>query len=165
MKLTIATALVLAIALSACQKQQNPTSQEAQTPSTPAQDVFVGCYGIHKDKPAQIKISLDNNQYTMQMKEPASAKTVWDKPESLKLISTDEAWDFFGVNQLDLNKSDVESVIARPDKMMVLAKVKSVAQHINPHLDSPYVVYIFKGSNTIYQMPCDDTPLDIIKYH
>lgn len=163
MKRLISMACVL-LALSACQKQPTDTPK-AQESTAQAPSEFVGCYSIHKNKPAQIKINLEHDAYTMQMKEPAGAKSVWDKPESLKLISTDEAWDFFGVNPLDLNKSDVESVIARPDKMMVLAKVKSVAQHINPHLDSPYVVYIFKGSNTIYQVPCDDTPLDIVKYH
>lgn len=99
----------------------------------------------------------------MQMKEPDGAKTLWDNPEPLDEISVDKAWDYFGVNALSLDKSDVERVLARPDEMMVLAKVKDASQNINPLLDSAYVVYIFKGANTIYQVPCDETPVDIIK--
>ncbi len=124
---------------------------------------FVGCYSIDKNLPAQIKISQRADGFVMQMKEPDQAKTPWDKPEPLDEISVDKAWEYFGVNALSLDKSDVESVLARPDEMMVLAKIKETSQNINPLLDSDYMVYIFKGANTIYQVPCDDKPLDIIK--
>lgn len=147
---------IVLLLLSGCQKVSD-------THAVHTQGDFVGCYTIDKAKPSQIKINLDDNQYTMQMKEPIGAKTVWDKPEPLDVMTVDTAWQFFGVNHLDLNKSDVEAVIARPDNMMVLAQVKTASHNTNPHLDSPYVVYIFRGANTIYKVACDDTPINIIK--
>ena len=145
--------------LTACEKPtQTSTTQQIQQGGE-----FVGCYTIDKAKPAQIKINHDNGVYTMQMKEPVGAKTIWDNPEPLDEMTIGDAWQFFGVNMLGLEKSDLQAVIARPDKMMVLAQIKSASQNINPRLDSSYVVYIFRGANTIYQVACDDVPLDIIK--
>lgn len=123
---------------------------------------FVGCYTINPHLPAQIKISQQNDHYVMQMKEPAGSSSVWDKPELLNVVKIDDAWKFFSVNALELNKSDIQAVLARPDNIMVLAKVKSASKNINPMLDSEFLVYIFRGSNTIYQVPCDETPMDIV---
>ena len=153
--------LLMMMALMGCQKQETQAQKVGQTASNDSD--FVGCYTINKDTPAQIKITKEADSYAMQMKEPKGAKRIWDNPEPLRVLSVDEAWRFFAVNHLDLNKSDVETVIARADEMMVLAKVKDSAKNINPHLDSSHVVYIFKGSNTIYQVACDDTPITIIK--
>lgn len=146
--------LCLSLLLVACNQEKPSLQASENSPSD-----FVGCYTINQQSPAQIKISEQDGKYTMQMKEPQGASSVWDSPESLELVDVGSAWQFFAVNQLDLNKSDVEAVLARPDKMMVLAKIKSASKNINPRLDSAFVVYIFRGSNTIYQVPCDDTPI------
>ncbi|STZ55505.1 Uncharacterised protein [Moraxella lacunata] len=153
--------ILFALGLTAC-NQTTPTDN-APVKADGQAGVFVGCYSVEKNSPAQIKVSEQAGGFVMQMKEPDGAKTLWDSPEPLDEISVDEAWDYFGVNALSLDKSDVERVLARPDEMMVLAKIKDASQNINPLLDSPYVVYIFKGANTIYQVPCDDTPVDIVK--
>lgn len=157
MSFKILPLVVILSALGAC-------SKPVQTTSAQQNGEFAGCYTIDKAKPAQIKINQDGDKYTMQMKEPVGAKTIWDNPEPLELMTINDAWQFFGVNMLDLDKSDLHAVIARPDKMMVLAQVKQVSQNTNPRLDSPYVVYIFRGANTIYQVACDDVPLNIIHH-
>lgn len=145
---------ILSLLLVAC-NQEKPSLQASE--NSPID--FVGCYTINQQSPAQIKISQQEHGYVMQMKEPQGASAVWDKPERLEVLNVDSAWQFFAVNKLDINNSDVEAVLARPDKMMVLAKIKSTSKNINPRLDSAFVVYIFRGSNTIYQVPCDDTPI------
>lgn len=160
MKIITLLPLFMMMVVMGCQKERTPAQPDAK--ATNGRD-FVGCYTIKQDTPAQIKVSKEADHYVMQMKEPKGAGRVWDNPEPLEMLDIDEAWTFFAVNHLDLNKSDVEAVIARPDKMMALAKVKDSVKNINPHLDSAHVVYIFKGSNTIYQVACDETPLDIIK--
>ncbi|OOR87564.1 hypothetical protein LP123_08185 [Moraxella bovis] len=154
--------IFFALGLTAC-NQTAPTDNAPTAKADGQAEAFVGCYSVEKNSPAQIKVSEQAGGFFMQMKEPDGAKTLWDNPEPLDEISVDEAWDYFGVNALSLDKSDVERVLARPDEMMVLAKIKDASQNINPLLDSPYVVYIFKGANTIYQVPCDDTPVDIVK--
>lgn len=157
---------LLLLALTACQEPA-PTDKtltvNQETTSQTDTAHFNGCYAVEKNTPAQIKISTNDGQFVMQMKEPSSSASAWDKPEPLDVMSVERAWEYFGVNALSLNKSDVESVLARPDEMMILAKIKPATQNINPLIDSPYVVYIFKGANTIYQVACDDTPVDIIK--
>lgn len=160
---------IFILMLSACQQPNDSsiniqTNQSVGEQATDDTSAFVGCYTIDKHKPAQIKITHDGNAYFMQMKEPKGASTIWDQPETIYSLDIDSAWEFYKVNALSLDKSDIEMVIARPDHMMVLAKVKSSTININPLLDSPYVVYIFRGSNTIYQVECDDEQLNIISY-
>lgn len=150
------------LSLTAC-NQSVPTDNAPTAKADKQARLFVGCYSVDKNNPAQIKVSEQAGGFVMQMKEPDGAKMPWDNPEPLDEISVDQAWNYFSVNALSFDKSDVERVLARPDEMMVLAKVKDASQNINPLLDSHYVVYIFKGVNTIYQVPCDDTPVDIIK--
>lgn len=153
---------LFALGLTAC-NQPAPTDN-APTAKTDGQaETFLGCYSVEKNSPAQIKVSEQAGSFVMQMKEPEGAKTLWDNPEPLDEISVDKAWEYFGVNALSLEKSDIERVLARPDQMMILAKLKDASQNINPLLDAPYVVYIFKGANTIYQVSCDDEPMNIIK--
>lgn len=154
--------LLFILALTAC-NQSAPIDDVAPDKANRQAKIFVGCYGVEKNGLAQIKISEQAGNFVMQMKEPDGAKTPWDSPEPLDEISIDKAWDYFGVNALSLEKSDIERVLARPDQMMILAKLKDASQNINPLLDAPYVVYIFKGANTIYQVSCDDEPVNIIK--
>ncbi len=152
-------ALMMALGLAAC---DDKTAQVATSKESTVQQAvdFTGCYTIKKDGPAQIKISQTDGKWVMQMKEPQSSDKVWDNPEALVLIDTQKAWEFFGVNALGLDRADVEAVLARPDNMMLLAKVKSASKNVNPLLDSEFVVYIFRGSNTIYPVACDETPID-----
>lgn len=162
MKFSIkAVVFLMGIWLCAC--NQSPQTKIEPTTQESTNSAFIGCYTINYHTPAQIKISQQNNQYVMQMKEPTGAKSVWDTPEPLNVMDIDAAWDFFAVNALNLNKSDIQAVLARPDKMMVLAHIKPASKNINPMLDSAFVVYIFRGSNTIYQVECDDTLVDIVK--
>lgn len=160
------TLLLLAslLTLSACNKNTPEPTTEKTSQTATTNQAFVGCYTINFHGPAQIKISEQDQKLVMQMKEPKGSKNIWDNPEPIHNIEIDKAWEFFKVNTLDLNKSDVQSVIARPDNLMVLAKIKEASKNINPKLDSQYVVYIFQGSNTIYQVDCDDTQIDIIKH-
>lgn len=119
-------------------------------------DELVGCYGVVQDEPAQIKISRTQEGFSMQMREPEGAKGVWDAAEPLRVLSIDEGWSYFKVNALDLNKSDAQHIIARTDGVMALMHIKPSVQNINPRLDSPYVMHILQGSNTVYRLPCDD---------
>ena len=137
--------LLFILALTAC-NQSAPIDDVAPDKANRQAKTFVGCYGVEKNGLAQIKISEQAGNFVMQMKEPDGAKTPWDSPEPLDEISI-----------------DIERVLARPDQMMILAKLKDASQNINPLLDAPYVVYIFKGANTIYQVSCDDEPVNIIK--
>lgn len=156
---TLLSVSMLCLVVGACSRSTNTNTNEANVGDMAH---FEGCYTIDKTALAQIKISQQDGRFVMQMKEPSTASTTWDAPEILDEISVDKAWEYFGVNALSLDKSDIEHVLSRQDGLMVLAKVKSASHHINPLLDSPYVVYIFRGANTIYQVACDDTPLDIV---
>ena len=40
---------------------------------------FIGCYTINNDEPAQIKISKQDYEWIMQMKEPPASNQVWDE--------------------------------------------------------------------------------------
>ena len=157
-KLTLPLMLVLGMVACGDKGAQTKTQESSANQATD----FTGCYTIKADSPAQIKISQANGQWVMQMKEPKGSENTWDKPEALTVMDNAKAWEFFGVNTLGLDNSDVEQVLARPDNMMLLAKVKSASKNVNPLLDSEFVVYIFRGSNTIYPVACDDTPISII---
>ncbi|MGB2081732.1 MAG: hypothetical protein ACPHVJ_02185, partial [Psychrobacter sp.] len=63
-----------AIFLSAC----NDTSPQADTEVAADLSVFEGCYTVSQDEPAQIKVSQQDDTWVMQMKEPVTAKRVWD---------------------------------------------------------------------------------------
>ncbi|WP_066803167.1 hypothetical protein [Moraxella oblonga] len=149
---------LMLLTLTACGEQTHTKSNP--TPTT--NNELVGCYSVHKDGTAQIKISHDDG-YVMQMKEPNGATQAWDKPEALDELALDKAWEFFRVNTLDLQSADLSHVIARPDGMMALAKVNPTVANVNPLVDGGYVVHIVQGVNVIYQVPCDDVPLEIVK--
>lgn len=148
-RLTCMMALVLSVALTACQKNDTP----AQT-TDPQVSSLVGCYTISRDEPAQIKINQTADGFSMQM-QTLKANRAWDNPEPLQVLDIASGWRYFQVNTLDFNKEDVEQIIARPDGVMALAKLQDTAMNVNPRLDSPYVMYIVQGSNTVYQVPCD----------
>ncbi|AMN67073.1 MAG: hypothetical protein N2B60_09515 [Psychrobacter sp.] len=119
--------------------------------------IFEGCYTVSNDEPAQIKVSQQAGKWVMQMKEPASAKRVWDTAEPLEVLDNSEIPKFFSINP-----DNVDAVIGRPDRVLVMAHVKPVYANIDPLLDSEYLSYIYKGANTIYRVECDEVNTDIL---
>ena len=156
---------ILATSLTACSvlfltscSDNNSTAADTKEVE-PAVDlsIFEGCYTVSSDEPAQIKVSEQQGVWVMQMKEPASAKRVWDTPEPLEIVKSSEIPKFFSIDP-----DNVDAVIARPDRVLVLAHVKPVYANIDPLLDSEYLSYIYKGSNTIYRVKCDEINTDIL---
>ena len=145
-----------ALLLSACGDKD---STQAGTETAVASDlsVFAGCYTVSQDEPAQIKVSQQDGAWIMQMKEPASAKRVWDNPEPLEVIENSDIPQFFSIDP-----DNVDAVIGRPDRVLVLAHVKPAYANIDPLLDSEYLSYIYRGANTIYRVECDDVNTDIL---
>lgn len=119
--------------------------------------VFEGCYTVSNDEPAQIKVSQQAGKWVMQMKEPATAKRVWDTAEPLEELDNSEIPKFFSIDP-----DNVDAVIGRPDRVLVMAHVKPVYANIDPLLDSEYLSYIYKGANTIYRVECDEVNTDIL---
>ncbi|MFZ2844052.1 hypothetical protein [Psychrobacter sp.] len=143
--------------LTAC-NDSSSSKIDAKTVETAADlSVFEGCYTVSHDEPAQIKVSQQGGSWVMQMKEPASAKRVWDDAEPLEVIESSDIPKFFSIDP-----DNVDAVIGRPDRVLVLAHVKPVYANIDPLLDSEYLSYIYKGANTIYRVECDDVNTDIL---
>ena len=143
--------------LTAC-NDSSGSKIDAKTVETAADlSVFEGCYTVSNDEPAQIKVSQQGGSWVMQMKEPASAKRVWDDAEPLEVIENSDIPKFFSIDP-----DNVDAVIGRPDRVLVLAHVKPVYANIDPLLDSEYLSYIYKGANTIYRVECDDVNTDIL---
>lgn len=117
--------------------------------------MFSGCYTVSHDEPAQIKVSQQPQGLVMQMKEPKSANRVWDDPEPLEVMPMDKVSKYFSVDP-----KNVEGIIGRPDRVLVMAQVKQAYVNIDPTLDSQYLGYILQGANTIYKVECDDTPAE-----
>lgn len=153
-RLTVGMAVSCSLFLTACNDRdtQNDSKTEAVDLS-----VFEGCYTVSHDEPAQIKVSQQDDLWVMQMKEPASAKRVWDNPEPLEVIANSDVPQFFSIDP-----DNVDAVIGRPDRVLVLAHVKPVYANIDPLLDSEYLSYIYRGANTIYRVECDDVNTDIL---
>ena len=164
-KLSLAIVCVLSLNLSACSKPQNPTSASNETTATQSadsNDVFVGCYTVSHSEPAQIKIikngdSKSGESYAMQMREFNDPTKNWDKPETMQVIANDspDIQKYFDIKAGE-NKY-LEKVIARPDRVFVLAKITDSFASLNPQFDSPYLGYIYKGSNTVYKVDCEQT--------
>lgn len=112
---------------------------------------FTGCYTVSKDNPAQIKVSKDGFEWTMQMKEPNTSHTVWDPAEPLEVISRDEIPKFFSIDP-----DHIDAIISRPDRVFVLAHIKPEYANIDPLLDGEYISYLYDGANVIYKVDCDD---------
>lgn len=150
-----------ALLLVGCDNSQQPKSvNETDNSAAVAQpdlSVFAGCYTVSHDEPAQIKVSEQNGKWVMQMKEPASANRVWDTPEPLEVMSAKEIPKYFSIEP-----KNVDAIIGRPDRVLVMAHVKSVYANIDPSLDSEYLSYIYKGANTIYRVECDEVNTDIL---
>lgn len=145
-----------ALFLSAC----NDSNTQADTEVVEAvadMSVFEGCYTVSHDEPAQIKVSQQEGAWVMQMKEPASAKRVWDDAEPLEVLENSDIPKFFSIDP-----DNVDAVIGRPDRVLVLAHIKPVYANIDPLLDSEYLSYIYRGANTIYRVECDDVNTDIL---
>lgn len=147
--------MVLLSSLTACQK--TPTSADSTqslTAVTAQQDTLAGCYTVTHTEPAQIKISRHGDNYSMQMRQYNDPSKDWDTPTPMQVLSSDDAeiGKFFDINAGE--HSYVEKVIARPDRVFVLAKITDSFASLNPQYDSPYLGYIYKGSNTIYKVSC-----------
>ncbi|MFA9485432.1 MULTISPECIES: hypothetical protein [unclassified Moraxella] len=158
--------LCLLIFLVACQKSDEQDISTITAPSdtqvSVQMDAVVGCYTVSHDEPAQIKISQDDGVLVMQMKEPKGSSSVWDKPEPLEVLNIPTGWRYFKANGFDISQDDIEQIVARKDGAMVLAQVKESIKNINPLLDSRHIMYIVHGSNTVYQVSCDDDLIDLL---
>ena len=164
-KVGMAMVCAISLNLAACNKPQSPatTSSDGAKPSpalsqsAASDDVFVGCYTVSHTEPAQIKIIKNGDNYAMQMREFNDPSKNWDKPEAMQVIATDSPniQKYFDI------KADehqyLEKVIARPDRVFVLAKITDSFASLNPQFDSPYLGYIYKGSNTVYKVACEQT--------
>lgn len=145
-----------ALLLSACNDSNTQADTEMVEPAADL-SIFEGCYTVSDDEPAQIKVSQQDGAWVMQMKEPASTKRVWDDAEPLEVIEKSDIPTFFSIDP-----DNVDAVIGRPDRVLVLAHVKPVYANIDPLLDSEYLSYIYRGANTIYRVECDDVNTDIL---
>lgn len=145
-----------ALLLTGCNDNSTTTEKEVAKTETDL-SVFEGCYTVSNDEPAQIKVSQQEGRWVMQMKEPASAKRVWDTAEPLEELDNSEIPKFFSIDP-----DNVDAVIGRPDRVLVMAHVKPVYANIDPLLDSEYLSYIYRGANTIYQVECDKVNTDIL---
>ena len=132
--LMVALVASSALFLSACNDSNTPADLS----------IFAGCYTVSHDEPAQIKVSQQGGGWVMQMKEPASAKRVWDDAEPLEVLAKSDIPTYFSIDP-----DNVDAVIGRPDRVLVLAHVKPVYANIDPLLDSEYLSYIYRGANTI----------------
>ena len=151
--------LVLAsvLALTGCDKASTDIAMDESVTTQTDLSVFAGCCTVSYDEPAQIRVSEQEGSWVMQMKEPSSANRVWDDPEVLELVDNSEIPKFFSIDP-----DNVDAVIARPDRVLVLAHVKPVYANIDPLLDSEYLSYIYRGANTIYRVECDEVNTDIL---
>ncbi|WP_299185148.1 hypothetical protein [uncultured Psychrobacter sp.] len=154
--LAISAMTVSALLLSGCNDTSTTTETEIAKTKTDL-SVFEGCYTVSNDEPAQIKVSQQQGKWVMQMKEPATAERVWDNAEPLEVMDNSEIPKFFSIDP-----DNVDAVIGRPDRVLVMAHVKPVYANIDPLLDSEYLSYIYKGANTIYQVDCDEVNTDIL---
>lgn len=152
----VAITASIALFLSAC-NDSNTQADTNKVETAADLSIFEGCYTVSHDEPAQIKVSQKDGAWVMQMKEPASAQRVWDDPEPLEVIENSEIPQFFSIDP-----DNVDAVIGRPDRVLVLAHVKPVYANIDPLLDSEYLSYIYRGANTIYRVECDDVNTDIL---
>lgn len=156
MPLMAAVAASSMLFLTAC-NDSNTQSDTKQIETAADLSIFEGCYTVSHDEPAQIKVSQQDGAWVMQMKEPANSGRVWDSPEPLETIANSDIPTYFSIDP-----DNVDAVIGRPDRVLVLAHVKPVYANIDPLLDSEYLSYIYRGANTIYRVECDDVNTDIL---
>lgn len=158
-KIIISAVALSALSLTACNKDIETAGVGTSNDKITTQNLaeLVGCYTVAHDEPAQIKVSQQGDDYIMQMKEPASANRVWDDPEALEVLPISKVPEFFSIDA-----SNIDAMLGRPDRFLVLAHVKSVYANIDPLLDSEYLAYIYKGANTVYKVECDEVNTDIL---
>lgn len=155
--------LFVVTTLSACDNAQ-PT-QSAQLSSITANKAsvgiderFVGCYAFNKTDYAVLKISYDNG-FFMQMKNN-DKHNIWDNKEPMTISSNNS--QFFGTNALNLDPTDVQTLIVRTDEIMAIGQVDDSLVALNPALDSQFVVNLAGAVNTIYSVVCDDVPMNLL---
>lgn len=149
--------ILISLTLTACQKPDSKTNSQANspTPSANTSNTLVGCYTTMKSEPAQIKINVDNSNYTMQMREFNDPDKQWDTPEPLQTLAKPEVKSYF-----DIDEKSVETALIRPDKVFAIAKIQDSLTNLDARFDSQYLGYIAKaetmkgGSNTIYKVEC-----------
>lgn len=146
-----------ALLLAGCDDGDRSVTENTAAQSKTDLSVFAGCYTVSYGEPAQIKISQQSGDWVMQMKEPTGTDRVWDVAEPLERVANTEIPKFFSIDP-----DNVDAVIARPDRVLVMAHVKAVYANIDPLLDSEYLSYIYRGANTIYRVECDDINTDIL---
>ena len=162
-KISILVATVTAcsaLLLVGCDSTDNTsptTTADSAITAKPDLSIFAGCYTVSHDEPAQNKVSEQNGAWFMQMKEPASANRVWDTPEPLEVLNNSDVPKYFSIDP-----NNIDAVIGRPDRVLVMAHVKTAYANIDPLLDSEYLSYIYKGANTIYRVECDEVNTDIL---
>lgn len=152
--------LVSVLAVTACQQTEQIATQtqaQAESDNDSNSDPLVGCYTVSKSEPAQIKISKSDEQYAMQMRQFNNPNKDWDTPEPMQVLANDsrEIGKYFAINAGE--SKFLEKVIARPDRVFVLAKITDSFASLNPQFDSAYLGYIYKGSNTVYKVSCKQT--------
>lgn len=156
-RLMIGMAACSTLFLSACDDRSSVQPEAHVAETSTDFSIFEGCYTVSHDEPAQIKVSQQEGTWVMQMKEPASSGRVWDNPEPLEVIENSEIPQFFSIDP-----DNVDAVIGRPDRVLVLAHVEPAYANIDPLLDSEYLSYIYRGANTIYRVECDEVNTDIL---
>lgn len=154
--LAIGSLIGSALFIAGCNNSDTTLDNEVASAQTDL-SIFEGCYTVSYDEPAQIKVSEQAGTWVMQMKEPASANRVWDNAEPLEVLANSDIPKFFSIDP-----DNVDAAIARPDRVLVMAHVKSAYANIDPLLDSEYLSYIYKGANTIYRVECDEVNTDIL---
>lgn len=125
---------------------------------------LVGCYTFAYNQQsypdyAMLKLSMVGDVLAMQMKN-ADANKPWDDAEDLQALPIGDGFEFFKVNALDVAMTDIMAVAARPDAVMAIARISPQAQNIKG-LDSDVIIHIAGAVNTIYQVACDDVPMDL----
>lgn len=160
LKLAYVLASLMILSATACQK--NPETSKATNPqaniaaNADTSSGLVGCYTTLKTEPAQIKINLDNGNYSMQMREFNDPDKLWDKPEPLQSLANNDIKTYFNVEE-----KSVEKALIRPDKVFAVAQVQDNLINLDAHFDSNYLGYIAKSetakgnSTTIYKVKCE----------
>lgn len=169
--------IALTVMLSACNKADEPASAPTAAAGTVNNSTqttavlsdldkkLVGCYTFDNNEQgvpdyAMLKISIAQDALVMQMKNDDKA-VLWDAPERLQTLpALSDGFEFFKVNAININAADVLAVAAREDKVMAIAHIRPELKQMGV-LDSEFIINVAGAVNTIYQVPCDDVPMDL----
>ncbi|MGP9492064.1 hypothetical protein [Psychrobacter sp. AOP7-B1-24] len=155
---------VTAILLVGCTTAKTVTDEMRTTPSEqkmisaiPDTEIFTGCYSIHADQPAQIKINKSSYGWSMQMKEPPNAHYVWDESEPLTLLDRSEMSTFFPISM-----EHVDIAIRRADDVLVIAHIRDgYVASSDSSIDSEYLSYLYGNTRIIYKVDCDEIQIEL----